>query len=479
MDRLVVADVKEVDITFKRKLKSSASFRLTNLMHTMPVAVSLVSSNPTTFSFSHPFSVIPPLSTSTFVLQLTQISDKPPTCAASTSSSSSPTITVRSSMLPTGKGNADELKRLFSRPGPHVFKDAVLPVTLVGPDMAEFMIGAGQSETLESVARLRKSIGGCSVAQLTTLLRIAVANGKGDFSRVLIDAGADVNWRGPGEESLVSLAVKSGSVEILLDLIASGAKIDQSTDLVLHEAARMNSVELMEVLVQGFPEIDPCLVDVNGQNAIHVSARLGDVEAIKFLISIGGDADVADANGYTPLHFAAAEGCKEAVELLLDACSFVKYAVTKDKKTAFVLAVDDGHSHLFDVLHIGDALLKAAAVGDEHMIKRCLADGADVNGRDQNGWTPLHRAAFKGKVESVKVLVGGGAKVDAVDDAGYTPLHCAIEAGHVEVATFLVAHGASGQLKSVKGIVSEKMVECFKGHPALASPLICKNRDLV
>ncbi|CAM8930321.1 unnamed protein product [Rhodiola kirilowii] len=476
MDRLVVADVKEVDLTFKRNLKSSASFRLTNLMHTMPVAISLISSNPTTFSFSHPFYVIPPLSTATFVLHLSHVSDKPPTCLLS--GSSAPAIMVRSSMLPTGKGNVDELKRLFARPGPHVFKDAVLPVTLVGADMAEFIIGGEKLETLESVARLRKSVRGCSVAELTRLLRIAVGNGKGDFSRVLIEAGGDVNWRGLGNDSLVSLSVKSGSVEILLDLIASGAQIDPLIDLVLHEAARMNSVKLMEVLVDGFPEIDPNLVDSNGQNALHVSASLGDVECMKFLISVGGDGDVADINGYTPLHFAAIEGRKEAVELLLNSCSFVKYAITKDKKTAFALAADNGQTHLFDLLHIGDALHKAASVGNEHGIKRCLADGANVDGKDQNGWTPLHRAAFKGRIESVKVLVGNGARVDSVDDAGFTPLHCALEAGHVEVATFLVAHGAIGQLKSVNGLVSKNMSDCFKRHPALVSPLKPKARNV-
>lgn len=374
-------------------------------------------------------------------------------------------------MLPTGKGSAEELKRLFSRPGPHVFKDAVLPVTLVGLDVAEFIIGDGKLETVESVGRLRKAIRGCGVEQLTRLLRIAVGNGKGDFSRVLIEAGADVN-----KASLLLLGVKSGSVDIVLDLIDSGARIHD--DLVLHEAATMQNVEMMRILLSEFPRIDLNVVDSNGRNALHVSASLGDVEGMKFLISVGIDGDVADVNGYTPLHCAAAEGCKEGVELLLDSCSFVKYAVTKDRKTAFALAAENGYMDLLDLLHIGDALHKAASVDDEHGIKRCLADGASVNGRDQNGWTPLHRAAFKGRMESVKVLVGNGARVDMVDDAGFTPLQCALEAGNVEVGMYLVAHGAIGQLKSVDGLVIKKMSDCFKGHPSLVSPLIQTSKDV-
>lgn len=46
MDRLVKADTKEVEMIFLKGQKCSSSFKLTNLMHTMSVAVSLTTTNP-------------------------------------------------------------------------------------------------------------------------------------------------------------------------------------------------------------------------------------------------------------------------------------------------------------------------------------------------------------------------------------------------------------------------------------------------
>ncbi|XP_070013515.1 protein VAPYRIN-LIKE-like [Nicotiana sylvestris] len=118
--------------------------------------------------------------------------------------------------------------------------------------------------------------------------------------------------------------------------------------------------------------------------------------------------------------------------------------------------MDNGNAELYDILQLGDTLHRAAREGDVVDIKKCIAEGANVNGKDQNGWTPLHRAAFKGRIEGVKVLVKHGAKLDVVDKCGYTPLHLAVEAGQKDVAMYLVAQGAKANLKSfkAKGLVS-------------------------
>lgn len=78
----------------------------------------------------------------------------------------------------------------------------------------------------------------------------------------------------------------------------------------------------------------------------------------------------------------------------------------------------------------------------------------------------LYRAAFKGRIESVKLLLNNGAQVDGVDDAGYTPLHCAVEMGHVQVALALIAHGAKANVKCLKGVVPLNFGR-FKNHPSV------------
>ncbi|KAJ7977476.1 putative Ankyrin repeat family protein [Quillaja saponaria] len=469
MDRLVKPDLKEVELVFQRGQKCYTSFKLTNLMHTMSVAVSLTTTNPSVFSINHPFSIIPPLSSLSYTLLLSDLSDKPPL------SSPADVIMVRSSMLPTGKAHQDDLRRLFSKPGPHVFRDATIPVSFIGPLVAEFLI-FHHTQVPEVSSFFKKAISGCSGPELTKLLTPAIASGYADFITDLIDAGGDVNFKHLDGRSLIPLAVRAGDIDVLKILIASGCRISNSLDSVLHEAAAMNRVDLMEVLFAGYSDMDMNLADSDGRTPIHVAAVQGHVKVIEFCLSIGGNPDTVDRKGWTPLHYAASEGYLEAVRCLLN-CSNAKYVVNKDGKTAFSLAVDNGHSHLLDLLHLGDVLLRAARIDDIHGMKSCLAEGAMVNGRDQNGWTPLHRAAFKGRIEIVKLLLDHGALVDVVDDAGYTPLHCAVEMGHVQVALLLVARGATAKVKSLKGVAAINL-NCFKNHPSHVHPL-CHEKERV
>ncbi|EXC34658.1 hypothetical protein L484_020426 [Morus notabilis] len=467
MDRLVKPDVKEVELSFKSGQKCSAVFRLTNLMHTMTVAVSLSTTNPGVFSFPQPFSIIPPLSSATYTL-LSQPSDQPPL------RSPHDVITVRSAMLPTGKAHQEDLRRLFSAPGRHVFRDAIIPISFVGPQVVEFLI-SHHTRVPEVNSSLNKAISGCSESQLAKLLNLAVRSENADLVSALIDNGGDVNFRDSDGRSLLSSAVMSGKIEVVKVLIASGCEIDNSIDKVLYEAAAKNRVDLIEILCKSRSNINVNSVDLDTRTAIHVAAARGHVEALKFLLSIGGNADLADDRGWTPLHHSSAAGHLEAVGTLLEH-SNAKYAVDIDGKTAFALAAENGHAELLPLLRLNDALHRASRLGDVSGVKSCLAEGAAVDGRDQNGWTALHRAAFKGRIECARVLLTHGAQVDAVDDAGYTPLHCAVEAGHAAVAMLLIAHGARANGKSLKGVVPLNL-DRFKNHPALVARSLCREKE--
>lgn len=434
-------------------------------MHTMSVAVSLTTSNPSHFSFTTPFSVLPPLSTSTFTLFLSQPSDQPPLA------SPNDTVLVRSSMLPTGKAHHDHLSRLFSKAGPHIFKDATIPITFIGAPVIDFLLSPPSKHSLLIPSLLTKAASGCDQSQLNSLLRSAVLRRNSYFVSALIDSGADVNNRDSVGVSVMSLAVRSGNMDVVRVLIESGCVFDNLIDRFLHDAAEMDRVDLMEVLCLCYLDLDVNAKDLYNRTPLHVAAVHGYVEVIRFLVSVGGDPETIDSNGWTPLHHAAFEcHSTEAVELLLSSSTYCKYAVNKQGKTAFALAVEKDHSHLYDMLQLGDALQRAARIGDVNAMKRCIAEGGKVNGRDQNGWTPLHRAAFKGKLEIVKLLLNNGAQVDVVDDGGQTPLHRAVEAGHVQVALYLVAHGARANMKSLVGLVPLNL-DSFKNHPAIVTPL--------
>ncbi|CAN4093150.1 unnamed protein product [Withania somnifera] len=459
MDRLVKPDLEELKLCFIRGQKSSATFKLTNLMHTMSVAVGLSTNRPSVFSFSHPFTIIPPLSAASFTLFLSNSCDQPPL------STPLDTVMVKSSMLPTGKASQDDLRRLFSRSGKHIFKDAKIPISVVGPQVVEFLLSS--KTLLDSSLLLSKAISLCDGCQLDSLLKSAAKIGNSYCISALIEAGADVNRRDSNGDSVMSLAVKSGNLDSVQVLIESGYIMDNSADRFLHYAAAMDRVDLMEILCLGYADIDLNSIDSQGKTALHIAAIHGHVEVIQFLVSVGSDTDMLDSERWTPLHFAAHQGHVEAVDFLLNHSNFSKYALTKQGKTAYELATDKGDSKLYDLLLLGDNLHRAARTGDVADIKKCIAVGANVNGKDQNGWTPLHRAAFKGRVEGAKILVKHGAKLDVVDDCGHTPLHLAIEAGQKDVAMYLITQGAKAVLKSfkVKGHVPCDLGNC-KNHPS-------------
>ena len=59
-----------------------------------------------------------------------------------------------------------------------------------------------------------------------------------------------------------------------------------------------------------------------------------------------------------------------------------------------------------------EALLAAAVKGDAAKVKSLLAQGADVNHKDKEGFTALIRAALSGHVEVVKILLAECASKD-------------------------------------------------------------------
>ena len=61
----------------------------------------------------------------------------------------------------------------------------------------------------------------------------------------------------------------------------------------------------------------------------------------------------------------------------------------------------------------------AAGVGDNKLVEKHLADGADVNEKGNKGETPLHLAATK---EVAELLIAKGAEVNEKDLDGETPL---------------------------------------------------------
>ena len=81
----------------------------------------------------------------------------------------------------------------------------------------------------------------------------------------------------------------------------------------------------------------------------------------------------------------------------------------------------------------------ASSVGDLPMVKKLVADGVDVNGSGEKGYTALMAAAGGGRLEVARFLVKKGADVNGTALNGSTALMAARD---LDVARFLIKKGA-------------------------------------
>ncbi|HZY85644.1 MAG TPA: ankyrin repeat domain-containing protein, partial [Gemmataceae bacterium] len=91
-------------------------------------------------------------------------------------------------------------------------------------------------------------------------------------------------------------------------------------------------------------------------------------------------------------------------------------------------------------------LLEAAERGRVSQLLELLQKGANVNDKDDDGRTALHRAAARGHKSALIALLAMGADMGEKDGKGRTPLMTAAEAGNAEVVTLLVAPGTVASL---------------------------------
>ena len=103
---------------------------------------------------------------------------------------------------------------------------------------------------------------------------------------------------------------------------------------------------------------------------------------------------------------------------------------------------------------LNNSLLKAAARGQTDTVKKLIAEKADVNYKDKNGYTSLHWAATYGHIEVARALIAAKAKVNVQDKDGYTPLHWAAANGHIEAVRTLIAAGADVNAQNNDGNTS-------------------------
>ena len=114
-----------------------------------------------------------------------------------------------------------------------------------------------------------------------------------------------------------------------------------------------------------------------------------------------------------------------------------------------------------------DVLIQAVKDGNSRSIRKAIADGADVNAKDQQGRTSLF-AAKKKKI--AELLISKGADVNAKMKGGWTPLHSTTSK---EVMAVLIAKGADVNAKADNGLTP--LDGAILGEEIEAIELLIKN----
>ncbi|KAE9371255.1 hypothetical protein N431DRAFT_376754 [Stipitochalara longipes BDJ] len=122
------------------------------------------------------------------------------------------------------------------------------------------------------------------------------------------------------------------------------------------------------------------------------------------------------------------------------------------------------------------SLHKAITKGHDNVAILLLNHGANANGKDHLGYSPLHHAAEIGNLSMVQELFMFEAQASPRDNLGVTPLHLAALHSHERVAEFLIARGAEVEVATIDHLQtpfhwaawyeSKKLVVLFLKHGA-------------
>jgi hypothetical protein len=186
----------------------------------------------------------------------------------------------------------------------------------------------------------------------------------------------------------------------------------------LYYAALCGFHDLVEHLIARHPQ------DVNADGGYYVrplvAALAGEhFQTADLLRHNGADSDVRGRSGRSPLHAAAFSGNFEVVRKLIE-YDPADINARDDYGWTPLLSASGGH-------HFKDG----------SVLRLLLEHGADINVQGPIGQTPLYWASYNGVLEVVRLLLGHGADVGAKDIFGQTALQYAADKGHDEIVKLL------------------------------------------
>ena len=277
--------------------------------------------------------------------------------------------------------------------------------------------------------------------------------------------------------STFDYAARSGNTEILKALLAKGVKPTGAALIFAAQGSRFatNNLETYKYLVENVKlkpaslgedgenvlhylvkkkdqkeiieyffskKVDPNATDKFGNNALMMAAASPVVENVNLVLAKTKKIDATNVKGETALYAAVSNGSPEVVQLLLDKGAKTN-VIAKDGNLAYALVQSykparPGETNTDFAIKLeilkkagvnfatpqkdGSSLYHAAvAKNDLNLLKTLEGLQIDINAKDKDGMTPLHKAALVSKNDLVlKYLIQQGAKKDILTDLDET-----------------------------------------------------------
>ena len=206
-------------------------------------------------------------------------------------------------------------------------------------------------------------------------------------------------------------------------------------------------------------QVPPTATDAAAYQGLHAAAHLGDLAAIQRLAVHKQALEARDSGGRTPLHVATFARQHQAVQALLQAGAdpaaleqgrydaVTIAAVADDERTLRALLAGGASARLTTSRYGGTALIAAAHLGHDGVVRQLIQAGAPLNHVNNLHWTAVIEAIVLGDggarhQATLKALLDAGAGTQLADRSGQTPLQLARARGHAEMVQMLQAAGA-------------------------------------
>jgi ankyrin repeat protein len=210
---------------------------------------------------------------------------------------------------------------------------------------------------------------------------------------------------------------------------------------------------------QAIAQVPPSAQDIARYTGLHAAAQRGDAAQIQALATAKADLNARDSYGRTPLHVAVFAKQREAVRALVKAGANINLlendrydgitiaSVADDEETLRVLIQLGANAKLTTSRYDGTALIAAAHLGHDGVVRQLIAAGAPLDHVNNLHWTAVIESIVLGDggkrhQATLEALIKAGANLQLKDRAGNTPLALAKQRGYTAMVRMLEAAGA-------------------------------------